>query len=383
VVFNLILGIILAGTFNPGASLVQFGVVVVGGLLIGLILGYAFSFVLSQVDDYLIETVLTIVLAYGTYFLAQLIHVSGIIAIVAAGLLVGNYGQRVAFSPTSKIGVGLSWELFGFLANSLIFLFVGLQIRSAHFENALPIVAVAIAAVLLSRGLVVALTSAAIRALRQDRPLPVSWQTVLVWGGLRGALSLALALSIPLTLGGTRGAFPERETILVMTFGVILFSLLVQGLTMQPLLKRLRLFREGGDLAEYESTQARLRAISAALNLLEARGRAGQVPPDVLKELRDEYAQRQQSLREHLTRLNIQTPALREQAVVAERRALLQTEKSTLRDLFTRGLIGEESLRELSGDVDRRLHALDSGPPDDEEAETEGVPAQEARGEPG
>ena len=381
VVFNLILGIILAGTFDPGASLIQFGVVVVGGLLIGLILGYAFSFVLSQIDDYLIETVLTIVLAYGTYFLAELLHVSGIIAIVAAGLLVGNYGQRVAFSPTSRIGVGLSWELFGFLANSLIFLFVGLQIRSAHFENALPIVAVAIAAVLLSRGLVVALTSGLIRALRLDRPLPVSWQTVLVWGGLRGALSLALALSIPLTLGGTRGAFPERETILVMTFGVILFSLLVQGLTMQPLLKRLRLFREGGDLAEYESTQARLRAINAALNLLEARGRAGQVPPDVLKELRDEYAQRQQSQREHLTRLNIQTPALRDQAVVTERRALLQTEKSTLRDLFTRGLIGAESLRELSGDVDRRLHALDSGPPDDEEAAAEGVQAQEARGE--
>jgi CPA1 family monovalent cation:H+ antiporter len=242
-----------------------------------------------------------------------------------------------------------------------------LQIRTAHFENALPIVIVAIAAVLLSRGLVVALVSGAIKALRRDRPLPYSWQLVLVWGGLRGALSLALALSIPLTLGPLRGAFPEREPILVMTFGVILFSLLVQGLTMKPLLKRLRLIRAGGDLAEYENTQARLRAINAALNLLEVRSRAGQVPPDVLKELRDEYEQRRQNQREHLSRLNIQTPALRDQAVVTERRALLQVEKSTLRD--------------LSADVDRRLHDLDSGPPDEEEADTEGVQAQEARGE--
>ena len=168
-----------------------------------------------------------------------------------------------------------------------------------------------------------------------------------------------------------------------MTFGVILFSLLVQGLTIKPLIKRLRLFREGGDLAEYESTQARLRAINAALNGLEARGRAGQVAPDVLKELRDEYDQRRQRLREHLDHLNIQTPALRDQAVVTERRALLQTEKSTLRDLFTRGLIGEETLRELSGDVDHRLHALDSGPPDEAASLTDGLRAETGRGEPG
>ncbi len=383
VLFNLILGIILAGTFDAGASLVQFGIVVVGGLLIGLILGYAFSFILGQVDDYLIETVLTIVLAYGTYFLAELLHVSGIIAIVAAGLLVGNYGRRVSLSPTSKIGVGLSWELFGFLANSLIFLFVGLQIKVAHFDftNALPVIIVAIAAVLLSRGLVVGLVSTLIKTLRIDRPLSYGWQTVLVWGGLRGAVSLALALSIPLTLGTT--PFPGRGTLLVMTFGVILFSLLVQGLTIKPLLTRLRLFREGGDLAEYESTQARLRAINAALNLLESRGRAGQVPPDVLQELREEYGQREQTLRDHLSHLNIKNTALRDQAIITERRALLQIEKSTLRDLFTGGLIGEDSLRDLSADVDSRLHDLDKEPLADEENPAGELQPQEAGGDPG
>jgi CPA1 family monovalent cation:H+ antiporter len=359
VFFNLIVGIVLAGTLNIAASLTQFAVVVVGGLLLGLVLGYAFSYLLSHINDYLLETVLTIVLAYGTYFLAELVHVSGIIAIVAAGLLVGNYGQRVALSPSSKLAVGLSWELFGFIANSLIFLFVGLHLKSTRVEDPYVLVAVAIAAVLLSRGLVVGLVGAALRLLRLDRPLPLRWQAILAWGGLRGALSLALALSIPFSVGA------RREEILVMTFGVILFSLLVQGLTMKPLLQRLQLVRPAGALAEYERTQAELRTTRAALNTLQAASQRGQVGPDVVAELHSEYQAREESLRERLSHLNIEHAALRDQAVVTERRALLLVEKSVLRDLYTRGEISEDTLRELNGALDLRLHELDDGLPDE------------------
>ena len=354
VVFRLILGIILAGQFNIATSLLEFAVVVAGGLILGLVLGYAFSYVLGRINDYLLETVLTIVLAYGAYFLAELIHVSGIIAVVAAGLLVGNYGQQVALSPSSKIAVGLSWELFGFIANSLIFLLVGLQIKATNFEDDLGIVVVAIAAVLLARLLVVGLTGAVLRLWRRDRPLPFSWQAVLIWGGLRGALSLALALSIPLSLGA------ERERILVMTFGVILFSLLVGGLTMKPLLQRLRLVRQSGALTEYESTRALLRATRAAIHALEAGGHRGRLAPDVVAELHEEYQAREQALADYLGHLDIAHSALREQAVTTERRALLQVEKSTLRELFTQGEINEETLHQLTAAVDLRLHELDS-----------------------
>jgi CPA1 family monovalent cation:H+ antiporter len=354
VVFNLILGIILAKEFDLAASLAQFVIVVAGGLILGVVMGFAFSALLRQVDDYLIEIVLTIILAYGTYFLAEVLGVSGVIAIVAAGLMAGNYAQRVAFSPSSRIAVGLSWDFFGFVANSLIFLFVGLQIKDAHFENSIPLVGLAIAAVLLSRGLVVGLTSLVLRLLRIDRPLPWSWQTVLVWGGLRGALSLALALSIPSALGS------PRESILVMTFGVILFTLLVQGLTIKPLLRRLHLLGQAGDLTEYESTQAQLRAIRAALNSLESRGRAGQIAPDIVTELRDEYQGRLETLRDHISHLNVQNTAFREHALVAERRTLLQVEKSTLRDLLTRGEISEDSARELTTGIDQQVYELDS-----------------------
>jgi CPA1 family monovalent cation:H+ antiporter len=353
VLFRLILGILLAGTFDPVASAVQFVVVVAGGLLLGLVLGYAFSYILGRVNDYLLETVLTIVLAYGTYFLAELAGVSGVIAIVAAGLLVGNYGQRVALSPSSKIAVGLSWELFGFLANSLIFLFVGLHLKVTHFGDSLGAAILAIGAVLLSRALVVGLTGGLVRSLGRDRPLPLRWQVVLTWGGLRGALSLALALSIPFSVG------PPRETILAMTFSVILFSLLVEGLTMKPLLRRLGLVRDRGALAEYEATQAQLRMARAALNALEAQSRRGGVGPQAAGELRVEYQAREEALQGRLSQLNIAHTALGDQALVAQRRALLQVEKSVLRDLYAQGEIGEDTLRELTGALDLRLHELD------------------------
>ncbi len=362
VLFRLILGILLAGTFDPAASALQFVVVVGGGLLLGLVLGYAFSYLLSRIHDYLLETVLTIVLAYGTYFLAELAGVSGVIAVVAAGVLVGNYGQRVALSPSSKIAVGLSWELFGFLANSLIFLFVGLHLKFTHFGDSLGAAIMAVGAVLLSRTVVVGLTGVLVRSLHRDRPLPLRWQAVLIWGGLRGALSLALAHSIPVSVG------PDRETILAMTFSVILFSLLVEGVTMKPLLRRLGLVRDTGALAEYEATQAQLRTVRAALNALEAQSRRGGVGPEAASELRAEYQAREVTLRERLSQLDIVHTTLRDRALVGQRRGLLQVEKSVLRDLHAQGEIGEDTLRELTGALDLRLRDLD------DETEPERVP---------
>ena len=363
VVFNLILGIVLAGRFDPAASLFEFALVVAGGLVLGLVVGYACSFLLRQVDDYLLETILTIILAYGTYFLAQQLHVSGIIAVVAAGLLVGNYGRQIAFSPSSRIAVGLSWELFAFIANSLIFLFVGLQIRGTNLTAEVGAITLAVIAVVLARTVVVTLAAGYLRLRRADAPVPWSWQVVLIWGGLRGALSLALALSIPAQLDGGRGPFPQRALILVLTFSVILFTLLVPGLTMRPLLERLRLAGRGEDLVEYEATQARLRAARAALQTLETHTRSGQINPDLAEELRVEYQHQTEALGEFLAHLDIRHGALRRRALVAERRALLLVEKSTLRDLQARGEIDDATLQELTGDVDRRLAELSAEPP--------------------
>ena len=359
VVFSLILGVIGAGEFHALDSIERFLLVVVGGAAIGLLLGYGFSFLLSQVDDYLIETVLTLLLAYGSYFIAEQLGVSGIIAIACAALLVGNYAQRVALSPTSQIAVGLSWQFFGFIANSLIFLAVGLQVDATLLVRDWPLLLLAVASVLVARGVVVGVFGGLLRLLRVPDVAPASWLPVLVWGGLRGAVSLALALSVPAFIGSTGTPFPERNTILVMTFGVILFSLLVQALTMRPLLTRLRLTATSGELGEYERLQALLRATREALHALEVEGTRGEITPDNYDELRADYEERRRLLLDRLRDLHVPDHTRREQALRAERRGLLQVERSTWRDMLAAGEIGDDTYQELIADVDRRRDQLD------------------------
>jgi CPA1 family monovalent cation:H+ antiporter len=337
---------------------VQFFLVIAGGLLVGLAMGYIVARLMARFNDYLVETVLTVILAYGTYFLAEQLHVSGVIAVVGAGLVVGNYAQSISFSPTSRIAVGLSWEFFGFLTNSLIFLFVGLQVHLARLFDLWHVV-VAIAAVLLSRAVAVVVVSWVMRILRIDRPLAWSWQVLLVWGGLRGSLSLAMALSLPYVIGPSSEPFTERQDILVMTFGVIIFTLLVQGLTLRPLLERLGLVSSDQAREEYERTRAALRVVRTAQNTLEREVRGGIITPLIAADLRADYEQREQGLLARLESSQLTDQDLREQQLRSARRHLLTVERSTIRNLLTEGTISDESGRELVTEIDARLAGLE------------------------
>jgi CPA1 family monovalent cation:H+ antiporter len=365
VLFRLILGVAAVGRFDVAESVGSFALVVVGGLGLGVAGGFIVSRLLRAFNDYLVETVLTVVLAYGAYFLAEQLHVSGVIAVVAAGLVVGNYAQRVTFSPTSKIAVGLSWEFFGFLANSLIFLFVGLQVRHTHLLDFMGPLAIAIAAVLAARVVTVVLTAAIVRVAHIERPLPWAWQGLLVWGGLRGSLSLAMALSLPFSFGGNGAA--ERDELLVLTFGVILFTLLVQGLTLQPLLARLGLVQNNPAQRAHEQAQAQLRAARSALTALETQVRQGIVAPRIADHLRNEYRQREQDLTAQLETIHLNDSVLYDSELRAGHRQLLTVERNTLRDLLSAGAINDETWRDLAADVDRRMADL-SAPAGEEPA---------------
>ncbi|MDQ2806882.1 MAG: Na+/H+ antiporter [Chloroflexota bacterium] len=359
VVFRLLLGVAAAGTFNFGASLGQFALVISGGLGLGLVGGFIASRLIRQFEDYLVETVLTVVLAYGTYFLAESLHVSGVIAVVVAGLVVGNYGQRVSFSPTSLIAVGLSWEFFGFLANSLIFLFVGLQVQHGRlFDYAGPL-AVAIGAVVLARAVSVGVVAGVVRLLHIDQPLPWRWQVLLVWGGLRGSLSLAMALALPYSLGGPQSGL--REELLVLTFGVILFTLLIQGLTLKPLLARLGLITADPAHASYQELHARLRAIRAAQAVLEQQVIEGRLAARSTQELREGYARREAALQEELETRHGQDAAFYAAEVRAGQHALLTVERTTLRALVTEGALPEEGWKRAAADIDHQLADLAAG----------------------
>ncbi len=287
VLFRIVLGVVIAGALGDVAQTVwQFLFVVLGGLVMGLLIGFGASLLLSRVNDYLVETTMTLVVAYGTYLLAERVGVSGVIAVVVAALVVGTYGHSVAMSPTTRAAIASSWEFFGFVANSLIFLLIGLEVDIEKLGVYWAPILLAIGAVLVVRAVVVVFSSGLLRFIH--RPIPYRWQSVLVWGGLRGSLSLAMALSLPVTLAPNQ-AFADRDLIQVMTFGVILFSLLVQGLTISPLLNRLGLIHKMRVEEELEMISARKAMTASSLAEVEGMTEAGELSPEVAHQLHKAY----------------------------------------------------------------------------------------------
>jgi monovalent cation:H+ antiporter, CPA1 family len=231
--------ILLAGAVVGRVSLLsgaeQFLLSVVGGALLGLALGYFVSKVTKRIDDAQIEITLTTILAYGTFLLARHLHLSGVIATVAAGLVIGNFATKTGMSARTLTALRSFWEYASFIINSLVFLLIGLEVRLGGLVRAWKPILIAVAAIFLGRILSVYTVVPLSNLL--SKPISLAWQHVLVWGGLRGALSLALALSLD-------SAFPYRDEILNLTFGVVVFSILVQGLSIKPLLRKLRLALE-------------------------------------------------------------------------------------------------------------------------------------------
>jgi CPA1 family monovalent cation:H+ antiporter len=206
-----------------------------GGIFVGIVSAGAAIAIAGRTSDHLIESTLTTIAAYGSFLLAEHFHFSGVLATVAAGLLTGNFAvlrkeENGEVSPRGREFVLALWEFIAFIANSLVFLLIGLTIAGVPFDRLGAIaLGIVVALVLLGRGLTV--YPLCLLFIRSRWAIPIRAQHVLWWGGLRGALGLALALSLPSSL-------PFRGEILVATFGVVAFSVIVQGLTMPPLLRR-------------------------------------------------------------------------------------------------------------------------------------------------
>jgi CPA1 family monovalent cation:H+ antiporter len=200
-----------------------------GGILLGLVLGWATYRLLHSVDDYAVEVLLTLALAAGCYSLAEAIHVSAPIAIVVAGLVIGNHGRALAMSEKTREHVDTFWELLDEILNAVLFVLMGLEVIALTLKlDYLVIGGMAIVAVLVGRLFSVGLP---VSLMRLRWPFSPGSIRILTWGGLRGGISIALALSLPPS--------PERDLILTATYTVVVFSVLVQGLTLGPLIRRL------------------------------------------------------------------------------------------------------------------------------------------------
>ncbi|HID63914.1 MAG TPA: Na+/H+ antiporter [Anaerolineae bacterium] len=350
VLFRILMAIVLTGQFSLVGSIQQFVQVTFGGALLGLLVGYFFSHLIRPIDDYLVEVALTTVLAYGIFFLAEALHISGVIAVVITGLVVGNYGTRIGMSPTTKLNLVSFWGFIAFVVNSWIFLLLGLQIDlPVLIAEAYPILW-AIGAVLAARAIVAYPMTHLIY--RFVRPMPSSWHHVLFWGGLRGSITLALAL-------GLEAAIPHREVLRVMAFGYVLFSLLVQGLTMRPLLGRLNLVCRAEERLEYERTRGQLLALRAAWQMLREMQEDGILSPLVWQTLNSEYRLEGERLAAELEALYQNHAHLQQDELMATRRECLRAQKSALLSLLQQGVISEEVYRDLVTGLDRQLETLD------------------------
>lgn len=233
VVFSLILSMITQGTsFVWQDSIMKFLIVTGGGTIVGFSAGILAYTILKRINNHLIEVALTVVLTFGVPLLAESIHCSGVIAVVVAGLILGNYGKFYSMSEKTRETLDTFWEVIDFMINSMIFLIIGIELQMIHGMAGLykPVL-IAIAAVLISRAIVV-YPIVWIKNMVSKNDLPWAWSHVLFWGGLKGSISLALVVGLPAT-------FIYRELFLTLTFSVVIFTLVAQGLTMKPLVRKL------------------------------------------------------------------------------------------------------------------------------------------------
>jgi CPA1 family monovalent cation:H+ antiporter len=347
VMYNLMLAVILTGKFDLVSSLYDFIRVAAGGVVIGIVLGWLVSRVVAKVDDYLIEITLTTVLAYGSYLISDQLGFSGVLAVVAAGLINGNLGPR-GMSPTTRIILSNFWEYVAFLVNSIVFLMIGVQIDLISLIAEWPHILWAIMAILVARIIVV--YSHGWIANRMNQQIPMKWMHVLSWSGLRGAISLALALSLPVTLAAN-----DRAELQAMTYGVVLFTLLVQSMTMRPLIRHLDIITRSEAQIEYETRHARLTALRNADRRIDRMHDDGLLSTTTWERLKTYLTQNAESLMVSVQGLLQSDPALEAEEMEKGWREMLRSQRSALLNLQQDNVITDEVYEKLTAEVDAQL----------------------------
>jgi CPA1 family monovalent cation:H+ antiporter len=346
----------VTGVFSLPAALGQFVLVAAGGIAVGFALGRAAVVLHLRLKDPLIEILFSLALPYGAYLLAEQLHVSGVLSVVAAGLVRARHAPKV-FGPESRILAHSMWNIVVFLMNCLIFILIGLELRviatqlaPSHalgqvigFGALLTLVVIAVRMIWVFPGAY--LPRLALRAAGRRPEMP-TWQSVTVvgWCGMRGIVSLAAALALPTTLADG-SPFPGRDLAILLAFVVILLTLVLPGLTLAPLI---RLLGVGGDWHAFEEQRlARTETARAGLRAVELLAREGEIEGSLAEHLRVEYEAR---LARHSPRGLLLAPEA--DPWRRARRASLAAERRALIELWHDGRIGDEVMHELERELD-------------------------------
>ena len=361
VLFRIALAIVLGETFSMGKAAGSFFMVSAGGIAVGLAIGWVVGWLRTVLpQDPPVENTVSLLSPLAAYLPAEWLHVSGVLSVVACGIYLGRRGPRIVSSQTRLQAIAM-WEMVTFLLNGLLFLMVGLQLRTIvqKLPSSTPLGALTVTALLIS------LTIIAVRLLwvfpltylprlfpgvRRTEPLP-SWQSVAVvaWSGMRGGISLAVALSIPQTLGSGASAqpFPFRGAILFVTFGVILVTLVAQGLSLPALIRALGVV--GGDEEREEEAKARAEAVRAALDRLREFEDSSEIEAEVIDDIRRLYHLRSRNLS---SPTEGDAPAPGPSSHLRVKTELVATERATIIALRDRGVIGDGVMHRIQADLD-------------------------------
>ncbi|MBK4729067.1 Na+/H+ antiporter [Oxynema sp. CENA135] len=335
VAFSLLVGLAL-GTddFELRRTVAEFVGFVGIGVGVGSLIGFGISFLTQRFDLPLVEQSLTLVSAYGTYLITEELGGSGVIGVVTAGMILGNFGSRIGMNPRTRLIVTEFWEFLAFFVNSIVFLLIGDQIQFASLGNNLDTIAITIAAVAVTRAVSIYLLGGFSNWVVESN---INWQerTVLWWGGLRGSVSIALALSVPIILDA-------REEIIATVFGVVLFTLLVQGLTTKPLLKALNLLGEQSQKQQYLEAIARRIALTRVLERLEEEKRRPDIDPEYYRYQKSLVEGQIKELEREIEELRSQEPDLQEFVREKFREELLAIEADTYAEFVRSGRLNRE-----------------------------------------
>jgi CPA1 family monovalent cation:H+ antiporter len=356
VLFSLILTVYTTGSLSPLDVVQEFLFVIIGGALVGIALGYLSIGLLTQADDPLGSILLTVAIALGAFQAGQFLHVSGVVAVVVAGLIVGNFEHSQVTSASTQVTLFSFWEYAGFGVNTFIFLLIGLEINVITLWQTLPAVLLAFIAYQIGRALTVYPLLALVPFF--DRPIPMRWRHVLFVGNIKGSLSTALALSLPLAL-------PGREKLIAIVLGVVLLSLVGQGLTLPWAVRRLKLSYRSESHQQIEELQAQLMTAKAAQDELDGLLKSGVLPKSIYEEMRSAYQVRvaasERTLRDiYNQRLGLSTESRSDRTKLdAIRRQLLLAEKGALTDALRRRILSEEVVQERIKTLNEKLLKLE------------------------
>lgn len=356
ILFNLILKVYATGSLTFLEVVQNFLFISLGGILVGLILGYLSIPVFTRLDDPLSSLLLTVAVALGTFQVGQYLGVSGAVAVVMAGLIFGNLGLARTASASARITLLSFWEYASFSVNTFIFLLIGVEIDLINLWSIVPAILLAVLAFQVGRILTVYPLMAWMRWI--DRPIPRPWKHLLFLGNIKGSLSMALALSLPTAL-------PGREGLIALIYGCVLISLVGQGSSLPWVVKRLNLSKFSEGKQEIEELQAQLITSKAAQDELDTLLKSGVLPKAVYEEMRSGYQVRvagaEKSLREiYNRRLDDFDPKRGAiEKLDAIRRRLLLAEKSALNEAIRKRILSETIVLDRLKELDRQLLMLE------------------------